>query len=191
MRGSKDLPWSFPYSDFTRENKDRLLSLKNLDLLAHKLEYLKQSVNGKNRIKIKKNGCKAIFPCLMCPRGFLSTRFCFIQNSGFCVAANSTWCLLTDGIFFFPMTSETCLCVWPLVFWQDVDLQVLRETFCFSLLLCHSFISGSFCREQIWFLPLQLTPHPREEKLLLQPRNSTSILLHPYERNTWTLIKSK
>lgn len=34
VKVGKDLPQSCPYSDFTRKNKDRPLSLKNLDLLG-------------------------------------------------------------------------------------------------------------------------------------------------------------
>ena len=81
----------------------------------------------------------------------------------------------------FPVSSETCLYDCPLVFWQAVDLQVLEETFYFSLLRCHDFISGSFCPEQIWFLHLQLTPHTRKE----QSPSATQ----KFHSNSFTLIK--
>lgn len=68
---------------------------------------------------------------------------------------------------FFFATSGTYLCVCPLYFRQAIDSQVPEETLCFSLLPCHSFISGSFCAEQICFLPTTrispLTPCQRKE----------------------------
>lgn len=67
MKGDKDLPQSFSYSDFIRENKNRLLSLKKFDLLGHKLEYVKLTANGKDRIKI---GYKATSPHWCVQGGF-------------------------------------------------------------------------------------------------------------------------
>lgn len=48
---------------------------------------------------------------------------------------------------FFFATSGIYLCVCPLDFRQAIDSQVPEETLCFSLLPCHSFVSGSFCAE--------------------------------------------